>query len=1341
METWIMWGRTKRQKRHVARETQWAARPLAERLEERLVLSNSNVTGVWQGTLTQPSNSTYNTYNFDMDLVQTQTSVTGTDVIQIPGTAYIGELTLTGTVSGSTFTFQEQTFLIDDPHPGYYWLTKSGSLTVAANGDSMAGTWDSDSGDITLSQISNSPASIIPTNLGSDPTQGGAEFSDQVTYGPVGYDTGVALYWSSTPQFSGAMGGSFYSVAIAKGTAVDTYGPFNVPQSDLTPPQGANYALAVTDPEDVLGNFDPNESVLALPTTSTAAASVSATFSSTSQTVPLTALVTSTAGTVDEGTETFSILSGTTVIGSAVIVDVVNGTASASYVLPGATPAGTYTIQAAYNGTADFLGSTDTSHSLTVSPATTSTGANSTSTMFDTFSQTALLSATVTSPAGTVDAGAETFTILSGTTVIGSADTSIVANGTASVFYLLPAATPVGTYTIQAVYSGAADFVGSTDTSHSLTVSQATTSTHAASTSTAFSTASQTVTLSATVTSGYAPVDEGTETFSILSGTTVIGSAVTVNVGNGTDSASYILPGATPVGTYTVQAVYNGTTDFLGSSDTRHYLTVSQAGPFQLSIQVEPPSNATAGQVFSPSIVVDEDDQYGNIETDDNSSVITVTLGGGTGPLQGSLTETVVGGVATFTNLYDDTAGTITLEFSEGNLPTVTSSAIIVGPSDAAKLVVGQQPFSLTAGQNFGPVVDEVDQFGNVITGDSTSTVTVARGPVGTANVQGGNLTVTLVDGVATFSDLVYDTAETMDLVFSSNASGVSAVTSGKIVVTPAAATQLVIETEPSSTATAGEAFQTQPVIDETDKFGNLETSDDSTVVTVSLSSGIGPLQGRTLSIRVVGGVASFSGLGDNTAETIALEFSGDGMTSLPSAPIVVQPAAPFRLNIDTQPSPTAAAGVPLATQPVIEELDLYGNVETTDNSTAITAFVSFGNGPLVGTTTVVMSGGVATFTNLADTSIGTIALGFSGGGLAVGPSDEIVIDPGPATQLVIVSQPGVTVTAGNAFTRTITIDEEDRFGNLETTDNYTVVTATLNSSNGALQGVKSITLHAGSATFTKLEIDTAGTFELKFASGTLTPATSSAITVSPAPATQLVVTTPPPSLLAAGQTFTIAVAAEDPFNNVVTTFNGSVTVTLAGDPGLTRTVTAKNGVATFAGLSVSAGFQGGSIQATATGLRSAATAPISLTSNQNSTSSQPPTIIGEQPVTQQKKNSKGKLIGKPVLTGYRLDFSEAMNPATAGNAANYQITQAKNKRVRKTTVTAHQPVALTAAYNAPTNSVTLTLVGKPAFAEGGVLTVTYEPPAGVTSATGDFLAATPTAFTISPKGKRITAA
>ena len=194
--------------------------------------------------------------------------------------------------------------------------------------------------------------------------------------------------------------------------------------------------------------------------------------------------------------------------------------------------------------------------------------------------------------------------------------------------------------------------------------------------------------------------------------------------------------------------------------------------------------------------------------------------------------------------------------------------------------------------------------------------------------------------------------------------------------------------------------------------------------------------------MTVKDGIATFANLTDNTAETITLKFSADGLSAGPSSSIVVSPAALFRLKIATQPSSQRTAGQPFATQPVIDELDQYGNLESGDNSTVITASISFGNGPLVGTTTATVVGGVATFTNLADTSIGTISLGFSGAGLSVGPSENIVINPGPAAQLVITTQPYPNVTAGNPLTDPIVVDEEDQYGNVVTTDNSTVVTA-----------------------------------------------------------------------------------------------------------------------------------------------------------------------------------------------------------------------------------------------------------------------------------------------------------
>jgi streptogramin lyase len=76
----------------------------------------------------------------------------------------------------------------------------------------------------------------------------------------------------------------------------------------------------------------------------------------------------------------------------------------------------------------------------------------------------------------------------------------------------------------------------------------------------------------------------------------------------------------------------------------------------------------------------------------------------------------------------------------------------------------------------------------------------------------------------------------------------------------------------------------------------------------------------------------------------------------------------------------------------------------------------------------------------------------------------------------------------------------------------------------------------------------------------------------------ELVVTQPPPASVAAGSPFGLTVQAQDSSGNVITTFNGTVTVALGDDSnyngsptlGGTLTVTASNGVATFSNLTLS---------------------------------------------------------------------------------------------------------------------------------------------------------------------------
>ena len=106
------------------------------------------------------------------------------------------------------------------------------------------------------------------------------------------------------------------------------------------------------------------------------------------------------------------------------------------------------------------------------------------------------------------------------------------------------------------------------------------------------------------------------------------------------------------------------------------------------------------------------------------------------------------------------------------------------------------------------------------------------------------------------------------------------------IVVSPAAASGLIIVTQPSATATAGQAFGIQPVVEVVDQYDNLETGDSSTQVSVT-SSGTGTLL-NSAPVKVSGGVATFSGLQDNTAETLTLKFTDGNLSPVISNPITV---------------------------------------------------------------------------------------------------------------------------------------------------------------------------------------------------------------------------------------------------------------------------------------------------------------------------------------------------------------------------------------------------------------------------------------------------------------------
>src|SRR5206468_1537632 len=209
------------------------------------------------------------------------------------------------------------------------------------------------------------------------------------------------------------------------------------------------------------------------------------------------------------------------------------------------------------------------------------------------------------------------------------------------------------------------------------------------------------------------------------------------------------------------------------------------------------------------------------------------------------------------------------------------------------------------------------------------------------------------------------------------------------------------------------------------------------------------------------------------------------------------------------------------------------------------------------------------------------------------------LVEFGPAARLTIQTQPPSTATAGLAFAQQPVIRIEDAAGNPLTANNTTVVTATRSAGSGTLQGTTSRTAVNGLVTFTNLAHNVATNITISFTSGSLTNATSTAIAVSPAAASQLVFSTQPAngtfgSQLATqpvlrtcdqfGNTSTIGLASSQPVTVALSAGTGPLLGTTTQDIG----TSAGNGVISFSDLRIDSAGTDKQLTASATGMSSA---------------------------------------------------------------------------------------------------------------------------------------------------------
>jgi hypothetical protein len=628
----------------------------------------------------------------------------------------------------------------------------------------------------------------------------------------------------------------------------------------------------------------------------------------------------------------------------------------------------------------------------------------------------------------------------------------------------------------------------------------------------------------------------------------------------------------------------------IDSTSDQGPFTITEAGPYRLIVSAEggattgnfsfrlldasavatklafgqEPTNTATGQPISPAVTVLVEDQFGNVMTSDNTDQITMAIGinPGGSTLSGTLTVAVHGGIATFSDLSLNNQGKgYTLVASAAGLTGATSNTfdVVQGLGPPTHLVFGQQPTNSTAGQSISPAVTVFveDASNSIVVTDQTDQVTIAIGTNPGGGTLSGMLTLTVHNGVATFSDLSINKAG-IGYTLTAATPGLTGDTSGSFDITAGQADHLLFVQQPSDAAT-GQVIAPAVTVKIVDQFGNLVDSSADVSMMIGNNPGGGTLSGTTPR-AASGGIATFDDLSiDKSGQGYTLFASSMGLIGIGSASFNVSGVATHFAV-----SAPAGAGIGTAFSFTVTALDDSDHVAFGYSGT-VQFTSSDGAASLPGDST--LTNGTGTFSATLNTpGSQTITATDSVNASITGTSNTIVVNA-PATHFAV-SAPA-SATAGNAFTFTVTaLDANDGTAtgysgtvHFTSTDGNATVPGDVTLTNGV--GTFSATLRtAGSQTITATDT----------VNSSIT-GTSNTIDVSAAAATHFAVSAP--SNATAGNAFNFTVTAQDQFNNTDTGYTGTVHFTSSdGNSTLPADSTLSNGTGTFSATLKTAGSQ-----------------------------------------------------------------------------------------------------------------------------------------------------------------------
>ncbi len=693
----------------------------------------------------------------------------------------------------------------------------------------------------------------------------------------------------------------------------------------------------------------------------------------------------------------------------------------------------------------------------------------------------------------------------------------------------------------------------------------------------------------------------GVVTVAITAGTGTAGAtlsgAIAVAATNGVASFGTLNIDKSGTG-YTLGAAASGLT---GATSAAFDIAAGSATQLVYGVQ---PTDAVAGSAITPAVEIKALDALGNLATGFVGSVtVAITAGTGTAGavLSGTATAAAVGGIASFSTLSIDKAGSgYTLGATAGGVSGATSTPFAIAVGSAVKLAFSVQPVNTTAGAAVTPGVEVTaqDGVGNTVASFTGAiTVDIGNNPVG--GVLAGTLTMNAVGGIATFSNLSIAKSGTGFTLTAAAATLVGA-TSNAFNIVAGTATQLSFTVQPATVA-AGASITPAVEVTALDLLGNIATSFTGTVtMAIGTNPATGVLSG-TLTDAASAGVASFNNLKiDKSGVGYTLSATATGVTAAVSGAFDVTVGTPTKLFFSVQPPASTTAGVAMTPSIQVVAQDAAGNPVPTYAGT-VTVAITSGTGTsgalLRGTTVVGAAGGVATFSTLNIDKTGTgYTLRATATGLTAATSTALAITAGPVVKLGFTVQP-VATKSGSSISPSVKIAGQDSLGNTVTSFVNNIIVAIGNNAGtpipGTLTGTLTIKAVAGVSTFNNLKIDKVGTgYTLIASSGALIGATSAAFNITPGNATQLTFTVPPVSTAAGATIPQVKVTALDAALNVATGFTANITVAIGtnagGIPGTLSgllVVKAVAGVSNFSNLSIDQAGNGYTLTASASGL------------------------------------------------------------------------------------------------------------------------------------------------------------